>query len=61
MKVLVDELPKSPEECPFATEEKEGFARCILRRYDGVCTLCWPNPECYMLKVAESTPVNRTL
>ena len=57
MKIIVDELPKSAEECPFATEEIDGYARCKLRKYDGVCTLEWPNPECDILKVAESTPV----
>lgn len=56
MKIIVDELPKRPDECLFATEEIDGYARCKLRKYDGVCTLCWPNPECDMLKVAESTP-----
>lgn len=55
MKIFVDELPKTPEECLFATEEKEGFARCILRKYEGVCTLCWPNPECRMLEKMNMT------
>lgn len=62
MKIIVDELPKSPEECPFARAEDEGYNyyTCLLKKEKedvyGGCGLCWPVPECNMLKVAGSTP-----
>jgi hypothetical protein len=59
MKIIVDELPKSPEECPFAIEESEwpGHHSCSLEKRSVYgCSLEWATPECRMLKVAESTP-----